>query len=234
MSLLTNLTSYYKFDESSGNPADSVGSNTLTNNGTVTYVAAKINNGANLAIASSQFLSRASQSFNSTAGTISAWVKLTSQPSVAGYSFCIFSTSPNTGAEGVDFLMSSDATPVIRVYFGNAAGGVASHTTALTNGVWYHMVATWTTARKDIYLDGTLVGSNTNAQTQTAGSTTAYVGNQSAAPTRYADMVVDEMGIWSRAITAAEVTELYNGGSGISHPFTISSSQPALMMGAAF
>ena len=45
MALTDNLVSYWKLDESSGNAADSVGSNTLTNTGTATYAAGKINNG---------------------------------------------------------------------------------------------------------------------------------------------------------------------------------------------
>jgi len=31
-----------------------------------------------------------------------------------------------------------------------------------------------------------------------------------------ADIELDEIGIWSRALTSAEVTQLYNGGTGIS------------------
>ena len=44
--LTDNLISHWKLDESSGNAADSHGSNTLTNNGSTPFVAAKINNGA--------------------------------------------------------------------------------------------------------------------------------------------------------------------------------------------
>ena len=44
MAISDNLISYYKFDESSGNASDSVGSNTGTNTG-LTYSAGIINNG---------------------------------------------------------------------------------------------------------------------------------------------------------------------------------------------
>lgn len=44
MALTDNLVSYWKLDESSGNASDSVGSNTLTNNGTAGYASGKINN----------------------------------------------------------------------------------------------------------------------------------------------------------------------------------------------
>jgi hypothetical protein len=36
---------------------------------------------------------------------------------------------------------------------------------------------------------------------------------------------IDEVGIWSRALTSSEVTSLYNSGSGRQYPFTGSSNQ---------
>ena len=57
MALTDNLVSYWKLDESSGNAADSVGSNTLTNTNTVTYSAGKINNGADFERDSAQYFS---------------------------------------------------------------------------------------------------------------------------------------------------------------------------------
>lgn len=51
MSLSTNLISYWKLDETSGNAVDSVGSNTLTNNNSVSFSTALINNGANFGTA---------------------------------------------------------------------------------------------------------------------------------------------------------------------------------------
>jgi hypothetical protein len=81
ISLTTNLVSYWKLDESSGNAVDSVGSNTLTNTNTVTYSSGVINNGANFVEASSQKLSitDASQSGLDFTGnmTLAGWVKFT-------------------------------------------------------------------------------------------------------------------------------------------------------------
>ncbi len=33
------------------------------------------------------------------------------------------------------------------------------------------------------------------------------------------DGIVDEVGLWSRALTIAEVTALYNAGAGLAYPF---------------
>jgi hypothetical protein len=35
----------------------------------------------------------------------------------------------------------------------------------------------------------------------------------------YADGQIDEVGIWSRALSSTEVTKLYNGGAGLQYPF---------------
>ena len=32
---------------------------------------------------------------------------------------------------------------------------------------------------------------------------------------------IDEAGIWSRALSGTEITELYNAGAGITYPFSI-------------
>lgn len=78
--LLENLISYWKLDESSGDAADSIGGNTLTNTNTVTYASAKINNGAVLSDASKQTLRKASNTIFPTgsATSVSAWVKFNS------------------------------------------------------------------------------------------------------------------------------------------------------------
>lgn len=217
MPLVDNLTSYYKFDESSGNASDSFGSNTLTNNGSTSYASGKINNGIDLESSSSQYFSKTSQPFDSTSGTICAWVKLESLSSTLGYGQSIFSTSTNVGVAGVDFTIRA-SDDKIGVFFGTgsqeATGG-----SALTTGTFYHVACTWTTAFKKVYLNGSLVNTNSNAQTQTAGSTTAYVGTTASATSRYFDGIIDELGIWSRALSDSEISQIYASGGGVQYPF---------------
>lgn len=81
MSLLTNLESYWKLDEASGNATDAHGTNTLTNNNSVGSGTGKLNGCRTFARASSQRLSIAD---NSSIGlgdvdfTFTAWVKFDS------------------------------------------------------------------------------------------------------------------------------------------------------------
>ncbi|MDA3803017.1 MAG: hypothetical protein PF488_03985 [Patescibacteria group bacterium] len=71
MSLLTDLVSYYKLDESSGNAADSVGSNTGVMSGTYSYGAGKINNA--LTMASGSYLKASISSGLSGSFSVSGW-----------------------------------------------------------------------------------------------------------------------------------------------------------------
>jgi hypothetical protein len=46
------------------------------------------------------------------------------------------------------------------------------------------------------------------------------IGRGGVASPQYHDGRIDEVGIWKRVLTAAERTQLYNGGLGYTYPFT--------------
>src|SRR3989344_3474903 len=77
---VTAPTSYWKYDESSGVASDSTGSNTLTNNNTITYSAGKTNNASNLVAANSQWFSIANGTWSNldptTSFSLSFWLKV--------------------------------------------------------------------------------------------------------------------------------------------------------------
>jgi hypothetical protein len=78
-SLLSNIISYWKLDEPSGNAIDSVGTATLTNNGTTTFTSALINNGADYGTANTTKYFRSGTNnlgIDGGAITISTWVKM--------------------------------------------------------------------------------------------------------------------------------------------------------------
>src|SRR3990167_10109236 len=77
MALTDNITAYWKLDESSGNAADSVASNTLTNTNTVGYSAGKINNAADFVGANSTYFIAGSPVAALGAKSYSFWTKVT-------------------------------------------------------------------------------------------------------------------------------------------------------------
>jgi hypothetical protein len=110
------------------------------------------------------------------------------------------------------FAMSTDG--------GNTAVVTASATTfgSVTINTYYHIVATFddTANEMKIYVNGT---PDTATQTGTPFNSTQPVKVSGHTTTSSLfDGRIDEVAIWNRAITSAEVAELYNSGTGYEIP----------------
>jgi hypothetical protein len=131
MALTDNLVSYWKLDESSGNAADSVGSNTGTNVGSIAYSAGKINNGATMG--SSKRFDCGVTGINITgkqAFTFAMWAKVSSYTSQNMFTYNI---------EGVNKIQ-------IQPYSGNIyfqRGADYSDVTGITSTEWQFFVITY-------------------------------------------------------------------------------------------
>jgi len=242
-SLLTNLVSYWKLDHSSGNATDSVGSNTLTNNNTATYATGKIGNGVDLEDGSSQSLSVAdgSQSGLDPAGSfsISAWFKLESLPGASKYYQIICKRDLGQAADDStsQYALWYDNDGSRRLQFALRASGANEgviHTATLNTAQWYHVVAVFTASTKiELFLDNTSVASDsTSVPASIVNTSLAFcIGKDSAGTAgQFFDGMIDEVGFWSKALSTTEIAALYNGGNGLSYPF----SNGALFTGANF
>jgi len=217
--LLSQLVAYYKLDESSGNAADSWGSNTLTNT-SVTYSAGKINNGSVFS-GSSSYLTASAKVTPIGAKTVAFWMK-TSDAST----FQIMLANLGDGNTEYGFTTYTNNNIGFEVTQASGTKVCSLVTTGVTvdDGSWHHYVFTWdgtTDADKVIvYVDGvsnnTATANNTETVTPTAnlrlGANPVTGGNEFTGS-------LDEVGIWSRALTSTEVTRLYNNDSGAQYPF---------------
>lgn len=100
-----------------------------------------------------------------------------------------------------------------------------SATTTFTTGVWYHIVITQSGTSYTLYRNGTSIGSGTTNSLDWGTPISANAGLSYYDGSTGFRAVYDEFAIWSRALSSAEVTELYNGGNGLAYPF--SSAAPA-------
>jgi hypothetical protein len=92
--------------------------------------------------------------------------------------------------------------------------------TAIVTGAWTQYVMTY---------DGTTLKGYKNAtEVYSAGDTNSISGvgldylqwgRRNIAGSLYYDGKMDLIGVWTRAITGTEVTELYNAGAGLAYPF---------------
>lgn len=218
MALTDNLVSYWKLDDSSGNAADSVGANTLTNNNTVTYSAGKIGNGANFGAGNTtKSLTATSLTFNSYPLTIAGWFN----SSTVNNDGNIFSFALAASPDYYQLrLRTADSKIVFRSNNTTQAADVDTGIVASTS-TWYHFaVVINSTTSVTIYINGTATNTNT-AIFVAAGLNKFGLGCLArTAPLQFYSGLIDEVGLWSRAITSDEVTSLYASGKGNQYPFS--------------
>lgn len=207
--LTDSIVSYYKFDESSGSAADSAGANTGTVSATMTYGATgKI--GTAYTLDGNDYVSINGVTTNTTNISVSVWVKST----VASNYLSILDSYSGTR---LMFHWSRNGQSDFLGYMDGATIG-ASNKAPPNDGNWHHIVWVITGTTGYVYLDG-------SQSAQITGMAARNIGTQTAIGAGY-DMTawfwsgtIDEVGIWNRALSSAEVTTLYGSGNGLAYPF---------------
>lgn len=225
---ITTPTAFWNLDESSGTAADATGNgNTLTNNNTVTYSTGLISNAAYFVGASSQSLSK-TDSANFEPGssdfTIGGWFFTDTGP---GYSSIEVSKYSSTVSAQRSYNLDMQVHPgAVDSYIqfktsgnGSTQQGTNYAGTLFAASTWYHIVVVKTGTTAKIYKNGTLFQTDTDVAGTIFNGTAAFsIGNdgQGTNMTGRADM----QGWWNgTALSAADVTALYNAGVGLQFPF---------------
>jgi hypothetical protein len=215
--LLNTLISYWKLDEASGTRVDSQGSNPLgvSSVSPPSSAIGIINNGLQVLLANSQWIGIGSNSTLQVTGpfTFSVWVKLLSQP---GGSFP-YTILGKTGASAGEYFLNY--FPSIGFYAAVNTGASASIGSAITTGVWTHLLFWYDTADSKAHLrvnDATTY--NASATATLVPSANSFLVGATDGPSSFADAIIDEIGFWKRLLTPGEMTALYNGGAGL--PFS--------------
>lgn len=237
MSILDSLASYWKLDESSGNASDATSSvRTLTNNGTTAYAAAKINNGADFgATNSTKYLNRTGSYVVSDGScSFSFWVKQQTEIASGTQNLIILVSQSTFLSVGYEYNAGSRRIRLTRSR-NNLAYVYADYTVTLGTANYYHVVGTYDGTYINLYVNGALITSTAasgNGTTNwTPGGGFFVVGAMCDANdgsiSQHSSSFIDEVGVWSKALSLSEVTTLYGGGSGIQYPFPDSYSMTA-------
>lgn len=220
--LSTGLVSYWEFEEASGTRVDSHGSNDLSDNNTVTQGTGIQGNCADLEFSNSEYFSitDADQSGLQPSGAISLsiWFNLETTPQSNGSNEYTFFRKLSAGSNrSYGFSLQEVSVGSFRfagVIYGSAQNTFLQTISAPSTATWYHAVFTWNgaTSEAKFYLNGSQVGTTqTGSQTFLKNDNSpVYIGG-----TAYFDGLLDEAGFWSKELSSTEVSDLYNGGSGI-------------------
>jgi len=78
---------------------------------------------------------------------------------------------------------------------------------------WYHIAATADGTNKSIYLDGQLLATNSAVAPYTTFSPAVEIGSANGGTVAFFHGMIDEVEIYNRALTQAEIQAIYNAGS---------------------
>jgi hypothetical protein len=224
--LLTSDIAFWALGEADGaSRADSVGSNTLTDNNTVTQATGRVGNAAQFN-GTNQYLSiadNADLSMGDIDFSLSCWVYMDTKSSGVSGIMGKWNAAQEylinyTGTSGTDrfqFIIENASATQTSV----EADSLGSPRAA----TWYLIVA-WYDASSDELSIQINNGPIDVSSTHTGGAqdnTDAFeIGRSSGA--NYLDGIVDAAGVWKKVLNQKERTILWNCGAGIENPFTIS------------
>jgi hypothetical protein len=228
MSLNTSLQAAYTYENGGNLGLDSsANANNLTNNNAATQVAGNAvpgTKGVNLAAASSQSLSIASNASLVMGGTsweIAIWWNPTSLPGAGFFPGII----GKWGAGSLEYLLWYDGTASRMKGSATADGSTVvtvEHTNAPLTGTWIFLDLYFDLPNQTLNLrvnDAPAIGTPSAALTDTFAGTAAFVIGSTAFGAPWINAVIDGTEIYKRLLTPTERTQLYRAGAGLESPF---------------
>ena len=216
MALSDSLISFWELEEASGTRIDSVvaSGNDLSDGNTVTQNTGKVGNCAQLTAANAEYLSRASNASLVTGDidfSFAGWVYFDSFPSLS------------------DFVSKTDTAQWEYDLFCNGAGQIHWYVEGTSSfdqifidyaslSTWI-FIAVWHDAVNDRI--GGSINDGTPATHAYGGGVRStshpfIIGARSVAG-QWLDGRLDQWGFWKKVLSPAEITQLYNGGAGLSY-----------------
>ena len=216
-------TSLYAVYKAESNANDSLNLRNGTAQGGLTYTAGKSGNAFSFnGINAIVNLPNTSGQFDFTGDfTVSTWFR-SSSLSASRYFMSNLQNNGTTWGYGWTFFYSGSLGWVFQLNNGantnyvNFQGGYSAN-------IWYHVVAVRTMGQKHkIYVNAVDLPAT---QSGSISTTAGYIANQKmdlggiSSLNLFALCNLDETNIWTKALTATEVTELYNAGAGKFYPY---------------
>ncbi|MCL4420042.1 hypothetical protein M1146_08255, partial [Patescibacteria group bacterium] len=196
----TGLVAYYTLNETSGSALSMTGKHNGTNTGSPTLnLAGKIGTSYNFSSSSVGF--DTPKLYLNSSHSVALWIR-------SNQSGEHVAVSTASGLYGLNYNYDTQG----KIAFYDGAGYVISPSNVYSNGSWFFVVFTVGPSNSTLWIDGINVASaGTTASIPSdnlrigTGWTSGFIGG------------IDEVGVWNRTLTNAEITQLYNGGVGMTY-----------------
>ncbi len=206
--IVVDLISYYKLDESSGTILDTHGSNNGTYNGALYSQTGKINTAIGFDGTDDEIDTNFNTDFNEVY-SVCMWIFADNNidrglfsRSQSGVGLSLWRLS----GDGKQEFRSQD--PLLSVF----------SNTIVSTGTWHHICWVKNSGTGTFYLDGSPDGVVSPGDEGGTVSLNWFIGAVATGVNNF-DGSIDEVGIWSKALTSTEITELYNSNSSLAYPF---------------
>lgn len=120
-----------------------------------------------------------------------------------------------SASNGVYFIWES--TNKLSYGIRNNVKASVNETFVLQNNTWYHLVLTANTTDMIFYLNGIKLNNKNNNEIEGFITNAVFNFSSTVNTPDYFNGTIDEVGMWNRTLTQAEVTALYNNGNGLKY-----------------
>lgn len=168
------------------------------------------NRGASLNSASRHWISTSFTETLPSAGTLAGWINLATVPSGIFYLF-------GKSASGNDLDVQIEGDRKLHFFTGGGNQIDATPPGGFVTGQWYFVAVTFDNGGagyKAIYLNGALAVERTGSPGRAPSSSPFTIGDSSVFAGRFFNGTIDEVAVWNRALSAAEIAAIYQARSG--------------------
>lgn len=226
-----NPVAHWTCDEEGGVRYDSTANDyDLTDTNTVLYTTGLRGNACDFEATNSEYLSISNTPLvptGSSSRSITGWINLESLNTAYGYNVVLdYGTdSVNQEFNLLHSTQGTGATTDDRFFMDKYSSGVQGDLQALSLATWYFTAITYNGTTIRWYLNGTQVGS-TSAGTINTASGDVSIGRRGAGAQNvgFFDGLIDEVSVFSTALSSSDITQLYNGGAPLAYSATPTSS----------
>lgn len=187
------------------------GAEDLTASGGVTFVAGRIGQG--VALDGTGHLD-GEATWNPSEMTWAGWIRVDALPDT-NVVVANLRHGGQVSYSGWVVVIDPDGLPFFVTQGGGSSTEISTYgTTTFTVGTWHHLAATFASGVARIYVDGLEQGSTVVPNTELTEGTTGYVlGHHAHNQSQFVTGALDEVGYWTVALSAAEITDLVASGT---------------------